>query len=240
MLKIYTLNVLKDNFVYVIANSNNQSVVVDPGDAKPVENFLDERQLKLIAILCTHHHADHVNGVASLVNRYNCVVYGSRYDMKRLPVKTQPLDEGVDIELLGESLRVLEVPGHTLGQIAFYFPSNESLFVGDTLFSGGCGRLFEGTAEMMYSSLAKIKALPPSTKIYFGHEYTLRNLEFVKTHKAAPTAALKHFYNQVQKKIDCGQPSSPTLLADELTINPFLSARSVEEFSYWRALRDHW
>lgn len=239
MLTVHVLHALKDNFVYVLRHADGRCAVVDPGDSQPVENFLANTQCRLEVVLCTHHHWDHIQGAPDLQKKHGAEIWGSFHDSERLPRPNRALREGVH-EVFGERLEVLDVPGHTLGQVAFHFPSQEALFVGDTLFSAGCGRLFEGSPEMMFASLAKIKSLPPSTKIYFGHEYTLRNLEFVEHHQAAPAAEVTTYKAAVQQKLSSGLTTTPSRLSEELVINPFLRANSVEEFAYWRKLRDHW
>jgi len=239
-MKIHTLNALKDNFIYILAADDGSCAVIDPGDATPVRKFLDHRKLRLTHILLTHHHHDHIDGAAELKREAACEVWCSGYDRSRITAATRSLKEGDELTLFGETLRILDVPGHTLGQIAFHFPQLEALFTGDTLFSGGCGRLFEGTFQQMYDSLQKIKKLPAATRIYFGHEYTLRNIEFIKQQLRSVTEDLFEYEQRCRQALSAGQPTSPTTLAQELKINPFIYSKDVAEFTKWREARNLW
>lgn len=237
-MRIHTLHALKDNFIYVLEDDRGLCAVVDPGEAGPVLQFLKEKSLAASHILCTHHHHDHIGGAAALAAVYNCPVIGSLYDIPRLPPGSQGVREGQNLSLSGRTVEILEIPGHTLGQIAFYIPDAQAVFPGDTLFSAGCGRLFEGTAEQMFESLKKLKALPPETKIYFGHEYTVRNLEFVLAREERPE--VREHLRISQEKLSHGEPTTPTDVATEMKINPFLRAGSAAEFAEWREARNHW
>lgn len=236
-LKVHTLRALKDNFIYVISNGES-CAVIDPGEASPVEQFLTENKLRLEVILCTHHHWDHISGVEDLKKKYKCEVLCSAHDFKQIKGADRALKERETI--VGAAVEVLEMPGHTLGQVAFYIPKLEAVFTGDTLFSAGCGRLFEGTPEQMFSSLAHLKNLPAQTKIYFGHEYTLRNLEFVEQYQAADEMEIEAYRQECESRIEHGQPTTPSSLAAEMKINPFLMAQDVAEFTKWRELRNSW
>lgn len=212
--------------------------VIDPGEARPVLRYLEASQRRLTHILCTHHHSDHIDGVPELVRKFAPEVWCSPYDFSRIPGATV---KASGEKFLGpEPVKVLEVPGHTLGQIAYFFPRLEALFPGDTLFSAGCGRLFEGTAEQMFRSMQDLRKLPSQTRVYFGHEYTLRNLEFVEHHHAMPKKQLETYRSVCEEKIQNGCPTSPSTLDVELSVNPFLAAKNVEEFKHWRSLRDTW
>ncbi len=239
MMQIFTLHALKDNFVYVLAK-NGEAAVIDPGEAAPVRKFLDHKRLKLKAILCTHHHQDHIGGVETLSRDGQIEVWASKADRERVPAITRIVEEGAALQLFGEDIRILEIPGHTLGQIAYYLPTADALFPGDTLFSGGCGRLFEGTPEQMFASLQKIKRLPASTRIYFGHEYTLRNLEFIKHELGQVPEDIFEYEQACKRKLHDGEPTSPTTLAQEIKINPFIYSGDVSEFRKWREARDLW
>ena len=238
-LQIHPLPALKDNYIYALNNGLGQCAVIDPGEATPVLNFLKLRNLKLSHILCTHHHWDHINGVAELAEKFKVPVYCSAYDQTRIPAEPLALGEDQPFHLLGEEVLTFSVPGHTLGQIAFWLPKMNALFVGDTLFSCGCGRLFEGSPAQMYESLQKIKSLPPQTQIFFGHEYTVNNLNFLRA-QGIENAFVANYRKQCEEKILAGLPTSPGLLETELKVNPFLQARSVEEFRKWRDARDVW
>ncbi len=237
---IHTLNALKDNFIYVLAEPDGSCAVVDPGEATPVRKFLDHKRLRLKTILCTHHHLDHIGGVMELAKESSCEVWASEYDRVRVPGITRAVKEGDNLELLGHKVKILDVPGHTLGQIAFHFAGLEALFTGDTLFSAGCGRIFEGTFEQMYASMQKIKQLPAATRIYFGHEYTLRNLEFIKHQLRSVSEDLFEYEQLCREALAQGRPTSPTTLAQELKINPFIYSKDLESFTKWREARNHW
>ncbi len=233
MAQVTPLNAFDDNYIWALTHTSTDSVVVDPGDAVPVLDFLKAKQKQLSAILITHHHWDHTNGVAALKAAFpECVVYGPA---------NSPF-EGIDVTLTegdtvtfwqGLTLSVLATPGHTLDHISYVH--DEMLFCGDTLFSGGCGRLFEGTAEQMWQSLRKLKALPSTTPVYCTHEYTLANLAFAKTIEPI-NADLADYQTLCQTKREQGLPTLPTDLATEAKINPFLRAdeaiqRSTVELS---------
>lgn len=235
---VHTLKALKDNYIYILSK-DGQAAVIDPGEAQPVIQYLDRHKLRLEKILCTHHHWDHVDGVAALVERYGCEVLCSEYDLPRVPHATMGLKSEQTLTVLGSETTVLGVPGHTLGQIAYYFPLQNALFAGDTLFSGGCGRLFEGTFQQMFESLGKIKSLPIDTQLYFGHEYTLNNIRFIKS-RGVKDAFLDRYEEDCDKKLAHNMPVTPGLLATELKINPFLYAKDLNEFTQWRTARNTW
>lgn len=235
--RIETLRALDDNFIYVIVHGAH-CAVIDPGDAAPVERFLERHRLRLDAILCTHHHWDHVSGVPDLLKSHRCEVWCSSHDLGRITGASRGVS---GLERLWElEVEVLDVPGHTLGQVAYYFPKLEAVFPGDTLFSAGCGRLFEGTAEQMHASLKKLAGLPEETKVYFGHEYTLRNLDFVTKYQAAAAADVESWRADCERRLAASHPTSPTTIGRELKVNPFLFARDVETFRKWRELRNTW
>src|SRR5215212_6536156 len=179
MVEIHAVPAFKDNYIWVLAEGG-RAAVVDPGESAPVERFLEDRGLELTAILATHHHGDHVGGVPALFARWRCPVFGPASET--IPDIAHPLAEGDRIKVPGfadRSFSVLDIPAHTAGHIAFVDSSREPLvFCGDTLFACGCGRLFEGTAQQMSASLAKLAELPEATRVYCGHEYTLANIGF--------------------------------------------------------------
>lgn len=218
MLRIDAIPAFTDNYLWLL-HDGARAVVVDPGDAQPVLRALEAQALQLEAVLITHWHPDHTGGIAALTAHYPVPVYGPRAEQARIPQITQALDDGARIEVLSRTFEVTAVPGHTLGHIAYR--SGELLFCGDTLFSAGCGRLFEGTPAQMYTSLQNIAALPPQTRVYCTHEYTLSNLAFaqaVEPHNAALAAR----YDEVRALRANHQPSLPITLARELEYNPFL------------------
>jgi hydroxyacylglutathione hydrolase len=215
---IVPIRAFKDNYIWCLRRESI-AVVVDPGDARPVLDYLWSEGLRLTAILTTHHHADHVGGNAGLLSKYNVPVFGPAHE--NIPGITQSLREGDGIEVPGIGLRfqVLDVPGHTAGHIAYH--GNGLLFCGDTLFSCGCGRLFEGTAEQMYASLAKFAALPGDTLVYCAHEYTLANLRFARA--AEPNnESIDMREAQARAALAGGNPSLPSTIQSELASNPFL------------------
>jgi hydroxyacylglutathione hydrolase len=229
---ITPISILKDNYVWAIINKKDSTVVVvDPGEAKPVISFLQQNNFKLVGILITHHHWDHTNGVAELKQHYKVPVYGPVHE--KIDEVTHPMREGDEIDLLDCQFKILEIPGHTLGHIAYHL--SDHLFCGDTLFAAGCGRIFEGTPEQMYASLNKIAALPDNTKIYCAHEYTLNNLRFaeqVEPHNFLIKKRIVSVTALRQKNI----PSIPSLLLEEKETNPFLRsdqpdiARAIEKY----------
>lgn len=220
MIEIIRIPALKDNYIWLIYQPKTCSaVIVDPGEALPVLQILNARSIQLCAIFLTHHHGDHCNGVTEILKHFNVPVYGSKKE--NIPLCSHLIEENhiIPIEKLGISFQVLEVPGHTLGHIAYF--DGKHLFCGDTLFTGGCGRLFEGTAEQMLSSLIKLKSLPPETLIYCGHEYTLANLEFAITLEPN-NRVLKERLALTRIKRAEQKPTVPSTIAVELETNPFL------------------
>lgn len=224
---IHTIPAFNDNYLWLVAdNRSRQALVVDPGDATPVLAALDSLQLELAAILVTHHHSDHTGGVEELVAKYAVPVYGP--PSTRIPQVTRPLHEGDRPLVLGLEFEILAVPGHTLDHIAYVtrdIGTQPVLFCGDTLFAGGCGRLFEGTPAQMYESLSKLSALPGDTLVYCAHEYTLANLRFASLVEP-DNPALQQRLAAVTRLRHDNRPSVPSQLADELATNPFLRCRS--------------
>jgi len=214
----------KDNYIWLMRNQR-YAAVVDPGDASPVLNYLRREKLELAAILNTHHHADHVGGNAGLLREFPVPVYGPRNES--IPNVTHPLAEGdrVSVPLLGLEFGVLDIPGHTAGHIAYY--GANLLFCGDTLFACGCGKLFEGTAQQMYSSLEKLSNLPDATLVYCGHEYTLANIQFAKAADPQNAALLKREAN-VRELRERGMPTLPSDIRLEKATNPFLRCNNPE------------
>jgi hydroxyacylglutathione hydrolase len=216
-----------DNYIWML-HDGAHAIVVDPGDAAPVLEALDTQGLTLTGILVTHHHADHVGGVDALRPRLHGPVYGPAHE--RIPQPFVPLQEGQQIELLGLRFAVLDVPGHTAGHIAYVqqgVAERALLFCGDTLFSGGCGRLFEGTPAQMSASLAKFAALPGDTLVCCTHEYTLANLRFAAVVEPS-NAALHQYTAACREKREAGQPTLPSTIATEQAINPFLRCQQPE------------
>ena len=214
----------KDNYIWLMRNQR-YAAAVDPGDASPVLDYLRREKLELIAILNTHHHADHVGGNAGLLSEFRVPVYGPRNES--IPNLTYRLSEGdhVSVPSLGLEFDVLDIPGHTAGHIAYY--GANLLFCGDTLFACGCGKLFEGTAQQMYSSLQKLSGLPDATMVYCGHEYTLANIRFARVADPDNPTLLKLEAN-VSKLRELGLPTLPTDIGLEKATNPFLRCNRPE------------
>jgi hydroxyacylglutathione hydrolase len=221
MLSISPISAFSDNYIWCVAH-HGEAVIVDPGDATPVLKHLKEMGLTLSAIIITHHHYDHVNGIELLREHYpNIPVYGPENQCDNIAYRLKHND---CITLLNHTFKVLAVPGHTLDHIAYYLEdghSSPALFCGDTLFAGGCGRLFEGTPEQMLNSLGLIQALPANTAIYCAHEYTVSNLNFARAVEPDNSELQKRFENAQALRND-NIPTVPSKLALELLTNPFL------------------
>lgn len=220
MLEVVPLQAFKDNYIWTLRNATH-AAVVDPGEAGPVLDYLAREKLALCAVLATHHHADHVGGIAEILATHRAPVYGPKGEP--IDTLTAPVGGGdtVRVPELGATFEVLAIPGHTRAHIAYY--GVESLFCGDTLFACGCGRVFEGTPQMMHASLRKLAALPGATRVYCGHEYTLANARFALTIEPA-NAALQAREKEIESMRAAGQPTLPTTIAQELQTNPFLRA----------------
>lgn len=238
-LDVKLLPIFNDNYVFVIVRSDSKAcVVVDPGDAQPVQDYLQKQNLILEAILLTHHHDDHIGGALELKEQWNIPVYAPLKNKTQIPFATNFLVEGDSLSLLGENLKlqVSELPGHTLGHIAFFEPHKKWLFSGDVLFGLGCGRLFEGTFAQGYESLQRIKTLPNETRVYCTHEYTESNLRFCKSLNLSNELSI--YEEQLFKARNAGLPSVPLNLGIEKTVNPFISAENLERFTYLRDLKN--
>lgn len=224
MLKIEPISAFSDNYIWLFwQEGSDQACVVDPGDAQPVIDALDARGLTLSHILVTHHHFDHVGGLAQLCERYAPTVYGPHNPA--IDNITQRVGQADRVTVLGAVFEVFEVPGHTLDHIAFYHAADEPiLFCGDTLFAGGCGRVFEGDPAMMLQSLDTLAALPAATRVYCAHEYTLANLAFAQAVEP-DNVALQQRIVAAEKTRELGAPTVPSNLALEQATNPFLRCR---------------
>jgi hydroxyacylglutathione hydrolase len=223
MISIIPIPAFRDNYIWAV-QSGRHAAVVDPGDAGPVLAWCDANGVELTAILATHHHADHVGGVAALRARFDVPVFGPAREA--IPQRTHALGEGDRIAVPGIdlSLSVYDIPGHTAGHIAYYTEPPEPLvFCGDTLFAAGCGRLFEGTPDQMWSSLSKLAALDATTRVYCGHEYTLANLRFAAAVEPA-RADIGARTQREREKRERGLPTLPSTIGAERATNPFLRA----------------
>lgn len=218
MFQVVPVKAFRDNYIWTLRDAR-QAAVVDPGEAGPVLDYLASERLELVAILATHHHADHVGGISQLLERHRVPVYGPRNEP--IPTLTRAVGGGDTVEIpeLGARFEVLDIPGHTRAHIAYF--GNGALFCGDTLFACGCGRVFEGTPEQMHASLSKLAALPDETLVYCGHEYTLANIGFAKAVEPG-NKALDAREARDRKLRDAGKPTLPSRLGDEKATNPFL------------------
>ena len=238
-MKIEIIPCLKDNYSYlVIDEKKNIACVVDPSESEPIINYLSNNKIDLKFILNTHHHYDHVGGNKKLKEKYGANIVGFKGDQDKIPeidilVNDQEIWKYEDFEA-----KIIHVPGHTLGHICFHFYNNKSVFTGDTLFSLGCGKIFEGTYKQMFDSLNKIKKLPKDTEIYCGHEYTLQNSNFCEAYDS-DNLQLKNKIIKIKQRLDNGLPTVPTILGDEIQCNIFLKAKDVNSFSKLRDLKDN-
>ncbi|PSP28990.1 MAG: hydroxyacylglutathione hydrolase [Cyanobacteria bacterium SW_4_48_29] len=255
-MQIKRLPALSDNYMYVLHDPQRQTAaVVDPAEAKPVLQLLEELGAELVAILNTHHHFDHVGGNRQLKESFpDARVYGGVEDKGRIPEQKEFLQEGDHVEFAGRVGKVIFTPGHTRAQIAYYFPPESpeetgELFSGDTLFAGGCGRLLEGTAAQMVESLGKLRDLPDNTRVWCGHEYTLKNLKFALS-VDSQNSDLQTRYAEVEEARRHQEATIPSQLGIEKRTNPFLrwedsalqtaanSKDHVQTFGYLRGMKD--
>ena len=228
MVDIIQLPVLNDNFIYLIHEPvSGKSAVVDPAIAQPVLDTLSSKGWTLNYIFNTHHHWDHVGANLELKEKTGCLILASEADHSRIPGIDKGLKQGDKIKLGNQVANVIETPGHTLGHIVYHFPNSNALFCGDTLFSMGCGRLFEGSAEQMWHSLQQLKELPKETQIYCAHEYTLANSKFALTIEPY-NQHLQQRIEQVKQLREHNKPTIPCTLELELATNPFLREDSSE------------
>ena len=219
---------LIDNYAYlVIDDTTRQAAVVDCAEAAPVLHAVREAAVELIAILPTHHHWDHIGGNEDLLKALPLEVYGYAGQGSRIPGCTREVREGDAVRVGDVAARVIFIPAHTAGHVAYHFEHDQTVFTGDTLFAGGCGRLFEGDAAMMLRSLSKLMALPDETRVYFGHEYTEKNLRFALTLEPE-NAALQQKHAWAVEQMRRQRPTVPTTIADEKATNPFFRWSSPE------------
>ena len=240
---------LTDNYAYIIYDDISKiASVIDPSEAKPIISFLKKKQIKLNYILNTHHHFDHVGGNAELKKKYNAKVIGFIGDKHRIPEIDITVKDNEQWIFGKSSVKIIHIPGHTLGHICFFFEKEKIAFTGDTLFSLGCGRIFEGDHKQMLNSLNKIKNLPKETKIYCGHEYTYKNAEFCMKYESN-NIDLKKKFEQIKKLRSQNLPTIPSILEDELKLNIFLrcdqkelknklNMKNQEDLEVFRKVRD--
>jgi hydroxyacylglutathione hydrolase len=227
-LDVRLVPLLKDNYAYLLRDgASGKTAIVDPSEAAPVLRLLDELGCKLDYILNTHHHPDHSGGNVGIKEATGATVVGPQADRERIPAIDVALADGEHFRLGEADSEVMDIPGHTRGHIAFWFGGDNAVFCGDTLFALGCGRTFEGTAEQMWTSLKRLRALPPATRIYCGHEYTQANARFALTVEPA-NPALKARAAEIDRLRAAGQPTIPSTIAEERATNPFLRADQPE------------
>ncbi len=248
-MQINTILCLKDNYAYVIYDNDSKTVgVVDPSEAKPIISYLEKENLKLNYILNTHHHFDHIGGNVELKKMYNAKVVGFAGDKHRIPGIDISIKDSEQWNFGNSTIKILHIPGHTSGHICFFFEKEKIAFTGDTLFSLGCGRIFEGDHKQMLASLNKIKKLPKDTKIYCGHEYTYKNAEFCMKHDES-NVDLKKKFERIKKLRSENLPTVPSSLEDELKSNIFLrcdkndlkiklNMKNQEDFKVFKKVRD--
>lgn len=238
-MNVEIIKCLQDNYSYLLIDKKSKKAcVIDPGEANPIINYIEKNQINLKYILNTHHHSDHIGGNLFLKEKYNCQIIGFEGDKNRIPKIDILLKDNEIWKDDSFEAKIFHLPGHTLGHIAFYFYKEKKIFTGDTLFSLGCGRIFEGTYSQMFSSLNKIKELPLDTEIYCGHEYTLQNSKFCLKYDTE-NLNLKKKVIQVQDKQKKKIPTLPTSLYEEMQCNIFLRAKDLESFSKLRDLKDN-
>ena len=238
-MRVEIIPCLQDNYSYLIIDeSNNTACAIDPSEAEPIINFIEKEDITLKYILNTHHHFDHIGGNKDLKKKYNSIVVGYKGDANRIPEIEVLVQNGQIWKADNFEVKIIHIPGHTTGHIGFYFFKDKLIFTGDTLFSLGCGRIFEGTYQEMFDSLNKIKSLPEDTKIYCGHEYTLQNSKFCIKHDPE-NLNLRKKTSEIKKKIENNIPSIPSILKDEMECNIFLRAKNVQSFSKLRDLKDN-
>ena len=222
MLEIFIINALADNYIYLLRNEHkNITSVIDPGEAEPVINFLNNKKWNLDEVINTHHHHDHVGGNRELLDIYKSKLIAPSYENDRISNIDILVSDNETVNITGISTKVFHTPGHTLGHVCFYMPKEKCLFSGDTLFYLGCGRVFEGTMNQMWTSLLKLKSLPEDTSVYCGHEYTLSNMKFAN-YIDTNNALLNKISLEIKNKRKKGLPTVPFNLGVEKKINPFL------------------
>ncbi len=236
---VHTFPCLEDNYGFLIHDPISlETACIDTPDANEIDKQLQIKEWGLTKILNTHNHMDHVGGNLQLKEKYDCEIIASEYDKHRTPGITQTVKEGDHINIGDHITTVFETPGHTLGHIIYYFEQQKLLFVGDTLFALGCGRLFEGSAEQMFASLAKIKSLPDDITVHCAHEYTEANADFIISLNLQ-TDKFKERYKKIVSLRKQKLPTIPFILGEDKTTNPFLLANTASEFANYRKQKDN-
>jgi hydroxyacylglutathione hydrolase len=237
-LTVLTVPMLSDNYAWLLRDDATGALAfIDPADAEAAAAAIEAHGGKLDLILLTHHHDDHIAGAERLRTRYGAKIVGAAADEHRLPRLDLSVTEGDTVDFAGSEAQVIETPGHTVGHISYFFPGGPLLFCGDTMFSLGCGRMFEGTAEQFFASFRKIAKLPPATMIYCGHEYTQSNARFALS-VDPDNAALRRKAAEVDAKRARGEQTVPMMLEEELLVNPYLRAPDAGSFGRLRSMKD--
>jgi hydroxyacylglutathione hydrolase len=233
-MRVMSIPCLSDNYAYLISDGS-AAAIVDPSEHAPVLEVIEREGVRPVAIWLTHHHWDHIGGVEGILAKYPSLeVVAHASDKPRIAKATKLVNDGDVVELGGVRAKIIHNPGHTLGAISYWIEEGDGVvFTGDTMFAAGCGRVFEGTPEMMFVSLNKLAALPPSTRVYFGHEYTAANLKFA-AHVEPNNKAI------AERIAKLSTPSTPSTIADERATNPFLLATSVDEFAKRREAKNNY
>lgn len=237
-MRVVAVPCLQDNYAYLVITAANRAAVVDPGEAGPVLEAVAREGVTLAAIWATHHHPDHVGGNRELLAALpGLEVVAHRHDQDRVRGITRAVVDGDEVTLDEVRARIIHNPGHTLGAISWWLEADGAVFTGDTLFAAGCGRMFEGDAAMFHASLQRLAALPPSTRVYFGHEYTASNLRFA-AHTEPDVAAIAARVAEVAERRARHEPTTPSTIADELATNPFVRAPDATTFGARRSAKD--
>ncbi len=237
-LTIDIIAILEDNYAFLLVGANGQSAIIDPGEASPILRHANSKSIRISQILNTHHHWDHTDGNQEIHQATGATIISPLRESNRIKDVQVRLKDGDTIDLAGHDFKVIETAGHTDGHICLYCESEKVLFSGDTPFSMGCGRLFEGSANEMFDSMQKLKALPDDTLVYCGHEYTLSNARFAQ-HIEPDNQAIIMRHAEVQRLRADNKPTIPVLLGNEKETNPFLKAKSAEDFGALRILKDN-
>lgn len=238
-LTITTIPILSDNYAYHLHAAHNNAefhAIIDAGESKPILDYIAQHNIKLDAIISTHHHWDHTDGNAEIAAQTGAPIWAPD-SSGRIKNIARPLRDGDQININGHAMHIITTPGHTSDHICLYFPEDHIIFTADTLFSMGCGRIFDSTAEEFYASMQKLITLPEETLIYPGHEYTLANAAFACA-QAPGNPAIQTRTNQAKAQRAAGKPTIPTSLKQEKETNLFLTAKSAESFAKLRALKD--
>lgn len=239
--KIHCIDVKNQlqNYIWLLEHTPSKEVIaVDPTEASLVQQYCAEYDLNLKQIWLTHWHKDHTGGVPELIENTKMTVYGPEAEQVKIPFLTHPLTHENHIDFHGLNIEIISVPGHTLGHIVYFIDALDTVFCGDTLFAMGCGRVFEGTYEQMFHSLNRLSALPPRTKVFCTHEYTLSNAKFA-LHVEPDNIAIQKRYEQVERLRLLNECTLPSTIEIELETNPFLRARNIETFKQLRMLKDN-